>query len=148
MISIILPVDFSEATDKLVAGAVKFAKEVGGQLCVIHIAPADLGFAMSDIGVQYYPEVEKSETQESQRLLQRIEETISQQGIACETELRQGVAKDLILDYAEEKNASYIVMGSHGRSGIYDVFVGSLTKELTKNCPLPVLVIPIHGKGK
>jgi nucleotide-binding universal stress UspA family protein len=36
------------------------------------------------------------------------------------------------LNYAKEKNASYIVMGSHGRSGIYDVFVGSLTKEITK----------------
>ena len=51
---------------------------------------------------------------------------------------------DLILNYAKEKNASYIVMGSHGRSGMYDVFVGSLTKEITKNSEIPVLVIPCH----
>ena len=37
-----------------------------------------------------------------------------------------------------------MVMGSHGRSGIYDVFVGSLTKELTRRATIPVLVIPIH----
>ncbi|HAI80977.1 MAG TPA: universal stress protein, partial [Chryseobacterium sp.] len=35
-------------------------------------------------------------------------------------------------------------MGSHGRSGIYDVFVGSLTKELTRRSTIPVLVIPMH----
>jgi nucleotide-binding universal stress UspA family protein len=29
-------------------------------------------------------------------------------------------------------------MGSHGRSGIYDVFVGSLTKDITKKSPIPV----------
>ena len=42
---------------------------------------------------------------------------------------------NIILAYAEQKNAGYIVMGSHGRSGMYDVFIGSLTKELTKLPP-------------
>ena len=66
------------------------------------------------------------------------------QGIDCEHLLRQGIAKDIILEYADTKNADFIVMGSHGRSGIYDIFVGSLTKSLTKNSTIPVLVIPIH----
>ena len=44
--------------------------------------------------------------------------------------------------------ASYIVMGSHGRSGMYDVFVGSLTKSLTKDSNIPVVVIPIHENIK
>jgi nucleotide-binding universal stress UspA family protein len=35
-------------------------------------------------------------------------------------------------------------MGSHGRSGIYDVFVGSLTKGSPKDSKVPVLVLPIH----
>ena len=47
---------------------------------------------------------------------------------------------------AKEKEARYIVLGSHGRSGIYDVFVGSLTKDITKKSPIPVLVLPCHGK--
>ena len=53
---------------------------------------------------------------------------------------------EIILDYAKEKEARYIVLGSHGRSGIYDVFVGSLTKDITKKSPIPVLVLPCHGK--
>ncbi len=44
----------------------------------------------------------------------------------------------------KDKQADYIVMGSHGRSGIYDVFVGSLTKGITKDSEIPVLVLPIH----
>ena len=76
--------------------------------------------------------------------LNNIQQRILAEGVDCEHLLKQGVAGDIILDYAKEKNAGYLVMGSHGRSGIYDVFVGSLTKELTRRSVIPVLVIPVH----
>ena len=144
MVNIVLPVDFADSTDKLVNSAVKFAKETNGKICLIHVAPSDIGFAIGDMGFQYFPEVEQNEIKEELNRLNEIEKQITSQGVECEHLLKQGIAKDIILDYATQKNASYIVMGSHGRSGIYDVFVGSLTKDLTKNSPIPVLVIPCH----
>lgn len=144
MINIILPVDFGEKTDQLVDGAVKFAKEVNGKICLIHVAPTDIGFAIGDMGYQYFPEVEENEIREELVLLNKINQRILAQNVDCEHILKQGIAKDIILEYADLKNASYIVMGSHGRSGIYDVFVGSLTKGLTKSSKIPVLVLPIH----
>lgn len=144
MINIILPVDFGEKTDQLIDGAVKFAKEVNGKICLIHVAPTDIGFAIGDMGYQYFPEVEENEIREELVLLNKINQRILAQEVDCEHILKQGIAKDIILEYADLKNASYIVMGSHGRSGIYDVFVGSLTKGLTKDSKVPVLVLPIH----
>ena len=144
MINIILPVDFGEKTDQLVDGAVKFAKEVNGKICLIHVAPTDIGFAIGDMGYQYFPEVEENEIREELVLLNKINQRILAQDVDCEHILKQGIAKDIILEYSDLKNASYIVMGSHGRSGIYDVFVGSLTKVLTKSSKIPVLVLPIH----
>ena len=144
MINIVLPVDFGDSTDRLIDGAVKFAKETNGKICLIHVAPADIGFAIGDMGFQYFPEVEQNEIKEELLQLNRLQQRILAENIDCEHLLKQGVAGDIILEYAREKNASYIVMGSHGRSGIYDVFVGSLTKELTRRSQIPVLVIPIH----
>ncbi|KFE99580.1 universal stress protein UspA [Chryseobacterium formosense] len=144
MINIILPVDFGEKTDQLIDGAVKFAKEVNGKICLIHVAPTDIGFAIGDMGYQYFPEVEENEIREELVLLNKINQRVLAQDVECEHILKQGIAKDIILEYADLKNASYIVMGSHGRSGIYDVFVGSLTKGLTKSSKIPVLVLPIH----
>ena len=144
MINIVLPVDFSEATDKLLEGALKFAKETRGKICLIHVAPADIGFAIGDMGFQYFPEVEQNEIKQELAQLNSLEQRIIAQGVDCEHLLKQGVAGDIILEYAKIKNAGYIVMGSHGRSNMYDVFVGSLTKELTRRSPIPVLVIPIH----
>jgi len=146
MTNIILPVDFGKATDVLLGAAIKFAKEVNGRLCLIHVAPMDLGLAVGDIGMQYFPEIEQSEIREELLELNRLEQQVVAQGVDCEHLLKQGIPKDIILAYAEQKNAGYIVMGSHGRSGMYDVFIGSLTKELTKLSPIPVLVVPCHEK--
>ena len=144
MINIVLPIDFSEATDKLLEGALKFAKETRGKICLIHVAPADIGFAIGDMGFQYFPEVEQNEIKEEFLRLNNLQQKVIAHDVDCEHMLKQGVAGDIILEYAKEKNAGYIVMGSHGRSNMYDVFVGSLTKELTRRSPIPVLVIPIH----
>ena len=138
--------DFGKTTDVLLGAAIKFAKEVNGRLCLIHVAPMDLGLAVGDIGMQYFPEIEQSEIREELLELNRLEQQAVAQGVDCEHLLKQGIPKDIILAYAEQKNAGYIVMGSHGRSGIYDVFIGSLTKELTKLSPIPVLVVPCHEK--
>ena len=145
MKNIVLPVDFSDTTDVLIDGAVDFAKEVMGKICLIHVAPADIGFAIGDMGFQYFPEIEKSEIAEELSELNELQKRIESKGVGCEHILKQGVSADIILNYAKEKNASYIVMGSHGRSGIYDVFVGSLTKDITKNSPIPVVVVPCHN---
>lgn len=145
MTNIILPVDFSEdATEKLIEGALKFAREINGKICLIHVAPTDIGFAIGDMGFQYFPEIEQNEIKHELVQLNTLEQRIIAQGVDCEHLLKQGIAGDVILEYAKEKSAGYIVMGSHGRSNMYDVFVGSLTKELTRRSPIPVLVIPIH----
>jgi nucleotide-binding universal stress UspA family protein len=144
MKNIILPIDFGDSTEILLNAAISFAKETGSKLHLIHVAPSDMGFAIGDMGFQYFPEVVQAEIQEELIQLNSIEEKVKNAGVSCVHILKQGIAKDIILEYATEQNASYIVMGSHGRSGFYDVFVGSLTKEITKNSTIPVLVIPCH----
>lgn len=144
MNTIILPLDFSDTTDILMNYAISFAKDINAKISLIHVTPSDIGFIIGDMGFQYFPEIEKSEIKYELQELDRLEKYISAQGIEVDHLLKQGVAADVILEYATEKNADYIVMGSHGRSGMYDVFVGSLTKDLTKKSQIPVLVVPCH----
>ena len=101
MINIVLPVDFSDATDRLIDGAVKFAKETKGKICLIHVAPADIGFAIGDMGFQYFPEVEQNEIKDDLLRLNVIEQRIIAQDVDCEHLLKQGVAGDIILEYAK-----------------------------------------------
>lgn len=139
---IVLPVDFSDSTDKLLDEAVKFAKAVNGEIALIHVASTDIGFVIGDMGFQYFPEVEENEIKFELKELNRLEQRIIAHGIDCTHILKQGIAGDTILDFADKQKADFIVVGSHGRSGMYDVFIGSLTKEITKRSKIPVLVIP------
>lgn len=144
MVNIVLPVDFGDKTEQLVEGAVKFAKQINGRIFLIHVAPSDIGFAIGDMGFQYFPEVEENEIREELVQLNKIQQRILAYNVECEHILKQGIAKDIILEHSQDKKADFIVMGSHGRSGIYDVFVGSLTKGITKDSNIPVLVLPVH----
>lgn len=144
MKTIIVPIDFGETTDQFVDAAIEFAKDVQAKICLIHVAPSNIGFVIGEVGFQYFPEIEKSEIRDELVMLNNLQQRIIAHDIDCEHILKQGLAGDTILDYAKEKNADYIVIGSHGRSGIYDVFIGSLTKEITRRASIPVVVIPVH----
>jgi len=137
MKKIILPVDFSDSSDHLVDFAVGFAKDINAAISLIHVAASDIGFVIGDMGFQYFPEVEENEIKFELKELNKLEQRIISQGVSCTHILKQGVAGDTILEYAEE--------GSHGRSGVYDVFIGSLTKEITRKSKIPVLVVPCHN---
>ena len=98
MINIILPIDFSEKTNQLVAGAIQFAKQIKGKISLIHVSPSDLGFAMGDMGGQYFPEIEENEIKQEVAQLKKITEEIKSQEIECDFTIKQGVAKDIILE--------------------------------------------------
>lgn len=146
MKKIILPVDFSDSSNKLVDYAINFAKDINAEIALIHVAATDIGFVIGDMGFQYFPEVEENEIKYELKELNKLEQQVSAQGINCTHILKQGIAGDTILDYADSQNGDYIVVGSHGRSGVYDVFIGSLTKEITKKSKIPVLVVPCHDE--
>ncbi len=146
MKKIILPVDFSDSSNKLVDYAILFAKDINAEIYLIHVAATDIGFVIGDLGFQYFPEVEENEIKYELKELNKLQERVVSQGIPCNHILKQGVAGDTILEFAESQNGDYIVVGSHGRSGVYDVFIGSLTKEITKKSKIPVLVVPCHDE--
>lgn len=145
MNTLVLPVDFGPSTEKLVNAAIEFTKEMNAQLHIIHVAPSDIGFAIGDMGFQYLPEVEESQRKADVTEMNRINDMVKSSGITTQCVIRTGEADEEILKYADEVKARLIIIGSHGRSGIYDVFIGSLTKEITKKSLIPVLVIPCHS---
>jgi len=54
-----------------------------------------------------------------------------------------GTLVDSICDAAEELGADMIVMGTHGRTGLAHVFLGSVTERTVRHAPCPVLAIPV-----
>jgi len=63
-------------------------------------------------------------------------------GVPWHAETIEGVQPwEAIIEYAEKKGCGLIVMGSHGRSGLASLFLGSETEDVLKHTKLPVLVV-------
>ena len=70
----------------------------------------------------------------------RAEAMAAERGIDVETRLEVGRPSRVIVDLAE-RDADHVVMGSHGRSGVARVLLGSVAETVVRRSPVPVTVV-------
>jgi nucleotide-binding universal stress UspA family protein len=86
--------------------------------------------------------VEKAET-ETKEHLDSVKKRAEKEAISCETIVHQGEEPyRFIVDEAKKIKADMIVMGSHGRTGIKRLMMGSVTARVIGHAPCKVLVVP------
>jgi nucleotide-binding universal stress UspA family protein len=68
--------------------------------------------------------------------------------VRIERMYRDGPAPGVILDVAAESNADLIVMGTHGRTGIGRLVLGSVAEEILRKAPCPVLTVKAAAPAK
>ncbi|WP_247001489.1 universal stress protein [Halosolutus gelatinilyticus] len=65
----------------------------------------------------------------------------SEDGIALETQTRVGSPAQEIVDCAEDGEFDHVVIGSHGRSGVSRIVLGSVAEVVVRHSPVPVTVV-------
>lgn len=73
-----------------------------------------------------------------------IADRARERGVEAVTTVLEGTPFDTIVDYGDE-NAGLVVIGTHGRSGIDRVVLGSVTEQVTRSADTPVLVKRLDG---
>ncbi len=80
--------------------------------------------------------------------LQRLIDELDGKGAAyIELVIRYGNPATEILRVAEEQGATLLVMGSHGRGFVPEVFLGSVSHQVVRHAPVPVLLVPPVPEG-
>jgi nucleotide-binding universal stress UspA family protein/uncharacterized membrane protein YfcA len=79
--------------------------------------------------------------QEADEAIQRVVGHMTNQGIEVEGLLQHGRPDEMIVGVAREKNADLIVTGSHGRTGLERVLLGSISERILNETPCAVLVV-------
>jgi nucleotide-binding universal stress UspA family protein len=146
MNTILVPVDFSDATPRVVETARGLAKAFGSRIVLLNIAepePDFVGFEPGPITVRQT--VARDFKVEHQRL-----EDLKQSLAADVPEVLalhiQGPTVDKILHEAREQQAGWIVLGTHGHGALYELLVGSVAHGVLKGAHCPVVVVPIAVK--
>lgn len=146
MKTILTPVDFSPATTDVIDAAVELASAFDGKVLLLHatqppVVTADYGLAMEHVQ-EIVAVSEKAANQQLEHLLRQL----SDRGVDASTVSVTGPAVSGIVEQAEKHAASYIVMGSHGHTALYDLLVGSTTHGVLKKAPCPVVIVPAKSE--
>ena len=139
---ILVPTDGSELTGRAVAAGVALAKAIGAEvhtLCVKEPFPYGAVAEMQPTPPQeFFDAQERSAT----RHVKSVRDCCEAAGVACHGATVEGMQPwEAIIEYAEKNGCDLIVMGSHGRSGLASLFLGSETDDVLKHTKLPVLVV-------
>jgi len=157
---LLVPIDFSDATPRVIDLARELAKALDAEIHLIHVkelgaaaAPGTLGYGLAGMpelapmsgvpvpGLDPMPQP-IGETEDQKSKLARWQKEIAQDGIKVSLHEPTGAVADEILDEAAALEADFIVMGTHGHGAMYHLLVGSATKGVLKHANRPVLLVP------
>ncbi len=148
MKNILVPVDLSEFSQVVLNEAINLAKMSNAKLHLLNVVSMDIGFIVGDVGYQYLPELEQTVLEEDAKQLKELEDQVKQQGVECDSTVKQGIPVDVILEESDEIKADYIVIGSQGHGTLYEALVGSVCHDVIKNSKIPLLVVPSKQEKK
>src|SRR5213075_235238 len=75
----------------------------------------------------------------------RGEKTLREAGLAASARVIQGDPREVLLEIAKEEHADLLVVGSHGRSSLPELRLGSVTSHVVSHAPCSVLVVKPGG---
>ncbi|MFC6719040.1 universal stress protein [Natrialbaceae archaeon GCM10025810] len=75
------------------------------------------------------------------RAIERAEDADVLETTVLETAVETGRPARTILEYADDNNVDHVVMGSHGRSGVARILLGSVAEAVTRRAPTPVTIV-------
>jgi nucleotide-binding universal stress UspA family protein len=141
MPKLLVPIDGSEASYR----ALKFAARLAEGAAASHIHALYVHPPIDVSGrVQVYvtgPRMRQLAAEQSQWMLDSIEERLRETPVAHTVEMREGDAAETIAHRAEELGCDAIVMGSRGMSNIAGLVMGSVSTKVVQLTSLPVTVV-------
>jgi nucleotide-binding universal stress UspA family protein len=132
--TILHPTDFSEQAAYALQLACSLARDYGARLVVLHVFRPPVvygeGLIPPDLG---------SLKEEERDQLQRLQ--VPDVGVRAERRLADGDPAAETIRAARELGADLIVMGTHGRTGLGRLLMGSVAEQVVRKAPCPVLTV-------
>lgn len=134
--------DFSRASGKAFATAVAVARAGRSSLTLVHVMTpvvpvAGEGYVLPET----YDQIEASARAAARKQLDRLVARARVAGVRAEGLLRTGVPHEAIVRAARARHADLLVIGTHGRTGLARLFLGSVASRVLALAPFPVLTV-------
>jgi nucleotide-binding universal stress UspA family protein len=134
---ILVAIDGSKYSKAAISRAIDFASAYGGELIILSIV---------DLPAEFYgeaPDAVEDLVNKAKSYVENASKQASKEGVESKTLVREGETYRMILDVAEDLGVNAIVMGSHGRTGLKRLLMGSVTEKVIGYSHCPVLVVKL-----
>jgi universal stress protein A len=141
--NILVPVDFSPHAERAFGFAATLAHRFGAKLTLVHVVDDSFvtGGWSSEIYVSNVPELLQNLIADADRGLATLKESAAALGLTAETAVITGRPARAIAEHAKNGGFDLIVMGTHGRTGLSHLVMGSVAERVVRMAPCPVLTI-------
>lgn len=139
---ILVPIDGSETSMIAMKEAIKLGKALKSKITVVQVMALDPFIADAYVKTgQTNDLIERTRTYLLD-ILEHAKQEFADEDITVETKLLEGfVVHEEIIQAAQDLNADLIVMGSHGRTGVRKLVLGSVAQKVLGESHIPVLIV-------
>ena len=161
MKNILVPIDFSDVTQKIIQQAIQIASSLKADVRLIHVTTPSSSrvklhseiitpAALDGMEGQYFAPIRHdiirdqiaTQFKEEHSKLIKFRQQFVDKKIKTLALLIEGEIVESIIAEAQKIKADIIILGSHGHSSIYKAFLGSVTNGVLKKPTCPVLIVP------
>jgi nucleotide-binding universal stress UspA family protein len=142
---ILVPTDFSDDSKLALSYAIELAQKFSAEIMVVHVdqplAPVMVSELNPGLDVGTMNRIAEEQRLLALRELDQTSARLRESGVKSRGLMRVGAPFLEILHAAQSENADLIVMGTHGRTGLAHVLIGSVAERVVNKAPCPVLTV-------
>jgi nucleotide-binding universal stress UspA family protein len=140
---VLVPTDGSTASEEAIERAIDLAKQYDATLHALYVVDSG-AYASLEAGTDIVvDELRTKGTEAVETVAERAEDA----GVPVETTVETGIVHRSIVDYVDTEGIDLVVMGTHGRTGVGRVLLGSVAEKVIRTANAPVMTVRSNDAG-
>ncbi len=134
--------DLSNASRKAFTTALTMAKQAHAPLAIVHVLAPFVPIGPDQyIGPETWEEIDAKARRWATTQLAALAKRARSRGVRATTFLLQGAPAPEITRFAKKRRADLLIIGTHGRTGLARLFLGSVANRIVATAPCPVMTV-------
>jgi nucleotide-binding universal stress UspA family protein len=138
---ILVPTDFSTGAKGALKAALRLARSLGAEITLLNVFPLPNYILPDGTVFLAEPPTVAQIAVRANEALGEIKKSLSAEGLTVHVEAIAGAPAEEIVRFAREGGFEMIVMGTHGRTGLAHLLIGSVAERVVRLSPCPVLTV-------
>ena len=138
---ILFPTDFSPTSESALRWATSLARDTGARLLIVHVEEPSTPYMGGEFAIPESPGPAQRELAKLLALVVPCDQGSDDEGVPYEHRLLLGDPAPEVVKLAKDENVDLIVMGTHGRTGLSRLLMGSVAEHVVRRADCPVLTV-------